>query len=290
MSRRRFVDAHVHLWDVHRHPWYDFPQPGKDDHFGLGLKRPFPESFLWDDYLEEVASVDVSKWVHVTAVTGAKDVEGESAWIAELVQERRLPPYALIGSVDLQSSLTAIEATLDREMVNPAYRGIRLLTHVDYDSELTGDLLEILASRRLVYDAVAGPGVIRAAAKALARHPSLTTVLEHMGWPRGTSDRHFEEWRAEMKDLAALPNTFCKLSGFSMVAHEIDVAVYRKFFAECIRLFGSSRCMFGSNFPVDLCYSPGRDLLAVFDQVAAGYSAADAENLYCLAAERAYRL
>jgi predicted TIM-barrel fold metal-dependent hydrolase len=48
MTRRRFVDSHVHVWHTHEHAWYKFPQP---QGFGLGMQRPFPERYLWEDYL-----------------------------------------------------------------------------------------------------------------------------------------------------------------------------------------------------------------------------------------------
>jgi predicted TIM-barrel fold metal-dependent hydrolase len=288
MMRRRFVDSHLHLWDTRRNPWYRFPQPG-DDSFGLGLKKPFPERYLWADYQESTSSVDLVKWVHVTALTVPKDALAESAWVASIAPESELP-HAFIGTVDSTWPLTEIEAALDHEMANPAYRGLRVLTGLDYASASADALLSMLSVRGLVYDAVASPGGIRAAATGLARHPTLTVVLEHAGWPRGTSLQHFAEWQAEMADFAALPNTFCKLSGMGMVVHRNDAAIFRRFFDECVRLFGAERCMFGSNFPIDLCYGSGQELFAVFEQIARDYSDADAANLFAHTAERAYRL
>jgi L-fuconolactonase len=286
--RRRFVDSHLHLWNTRQNPWYRFPRPG-DDGFGLGLKRPFPERFLWPDYLESTASVQLAKWVHVTAVTAPKDAAAESAWVAPIARESGLP-YALIGTLDATLPLSEIEATLERESANPAYRGLRVLTGLDYESNAAQALLSMLSSRKLVYDAVASPGAIRAAARGLARHPDLTVVLEHAGWPRGTSSADFAEWRAEMADFAALQNTFCKLSGLGMVAHRNDPGIFRRFFDECVCLFGAHRCMFASNFPVDLCYGSGDELFAIFDEVASAYSEVEAENLFARTAERAYRL
>lgn len=288
IARRRFVDSHVHLWDASRHDWYRFPQPG-DDTFGLGLQKPLPERYLWADYRQSVASIDLVKWVHVTALTTPKAAAAESAWVESVARQAGLP-YALIGTLDPTLPWCEIEAALDHEASNPAYRGLRLLGGLDYESDLADALLSILTSRRLVYDAVASPGGIRAAAKGLARHPKLTVVLEHAGWPRGTTAEHFEEWRAEMADFAALPNTFCKLSGLSMVVHRTDVVIFRRFFAECIRLFGADRCMFGSNLPIDLSYGSAAELLAAFDEVAKAYPGEAAESLFVRTAERAYRL
>lgn len=289
MARRRFVDAHVHLWDLTVNPsWYQFPQPGPND-YGMGLREPFPDVFLWQDYLDTMATVDVVKWVHVTAVTQNKDVEAESRWVAPLAEAGGLP-HAIIGSVDLAQPQAEVLATLDREMENSRYRGLRLLGGADYDSVATNDLFKALAARGLVYDAVANTGGIATAAKGLARHPDLKIVLEHTGWPLAYDDAHFEQWRVEMAEFAKLPNAHCKLSGLGMMVHRTDAAVFGKFFDECIRLFGANRCLFASNFPVDLQYGSGPELLAVFEGIAGKYSDAEADDLFAGTAERVYRI
>ena len=147
-----------------------------------------------------------------------------------------------------------------------------------------------MSSAGLIYDAVANTGGIATAARGIERYPDLTVVLEQTGWPLATDDDHFKAWAAEMAIFAQRPNSYCKLSGLGMVVHRNDVAIFRKFFDECIRLFGADRCMFGSNLPVDLSYGSGADLLAVFEAVASHYSEAEAANLYADTAERAYRI
>jgi predicted TIM-barrel fold metal-dependent hydrolase len=146
-------------------------------------------------------------------------------------------------------------------------------------------------SRRLIYDAVARPGGgIADLARAAARHENLVVVLEHTGWPRATDAASFSVWRQEMAQLAALPNCYCKLSGLGMVVHSTSVADFRKYFDVCIELFGAHRCLFATNFPVDLCYGNAADLFAVFEAVAASCSADEATQLFANTAERVYRL
>ena len=286
IQRRRFVDAHIHLWNTPANPWYSFPLPGPDD-FGLGLTEPFPDVFDWTDYTESVATLDLIKFVHVTAVARPGDVETETAWVDSIARQTGLP-YALIGSVDLDSPTPEIENLITRQQQFPAYRGLRLLGGADYTTDKTSALLSLLAERGLVYDAVAHPGSIAAAAKGLERHPDLITVLEHVGWPLAMDDAHVLLWRSEMAEFAALPNTFCKLSGLGMTVHRNDPDAFRRFFDPAIELFGAERCMFASNFPVDLSYGSGRELFAIFDAVAAGLSSADADSMFAGTAERVY--
>jgi L-fuconolactonase len=285
---KRFVDSHVHLWDTRINDWYVFPVP-ENDTFGLGLKTPFPKTYLWDDYRRDSATVKLEKWVHVSALTVPQGVEEESAWIAQIANKTGLP-HAIIGTLNPALTLNEIEATLDREIKNPRYRGARILGGLDYESDHATCIFAMLAARNLVFDAVALPGGIRTAAKGLARHPKLTVILEHGGWPLNITDQNFAEWRSEMADFAALPQAYCKLTGLGMVVHCAEVNIFRKFYDTCIDLFSARRCMFGSNLPIDLQYSSGAELLAVFDAIAKSRSESEAADLFAGTAERAYRL
>jgi L-fuconolactonase len=284
---RRFVDAHMHLWDARTHPWYHFPVPGND--FGLGLKQPFPDVYTLSDYRKSMAIIDVRKCVHVTAVARAEDVLTESAWIGDIAQRGELI-RAIIGTIDQKKTPQEIDAMLDRECASPLYRGIRMLEGLDYQSPSAHRLLDELASRNLVYDAVAhSDGGIAAAARGLRQHEDLIVVLEHTGWPSAIGKDAFAAWRHEMQDFARLPNTSCKLSGLGMVVHATRPEVFSDYFCACIDLFGPERCMFASNFPVDLGYGNSADLFAVFEQVAGRFTQ-EAQLLFEGTAERIYRI
>ena len=287
-AKRIFVDSHAHLWDARRYPWYKFPQPG-DDTFGLGLKKPFPERYLWDAYRESLPSVELVKWVHVSALTSPKDARAELDWLDSSAREGGIP-YALIGTLDPSLPLANIEDALDKAMQKPTYRGLRFLGGFEHESDKAHAVLSMLATRHLVYDAVASPGKIRSVANSVAHHPDLTVVLEHVGWPHGTTREHISAWGSEMAELAAVPNVYCKLSGLEMVVHRNDLDICRRFFEGALRLFGAARCMFGSNLPIDLSYGTGAELLSIFEAIASEHSKDDAEHLYVRTAERAYRL
>jgi len=65
------------------------------------------------------------------------------------------------------------------------------------------------------------------------------------------------EWREGMTALAGCPNVYVKLSGLDYIrsgwigAPEAHAQV-AGLVAEVLALFGVDRCMFASNFPVDL--------------------------------------
>lgn len=287
-DKRSFVDPHMHQWDSLANPWYPFPVPGND--WGLGLTREFPPRFLVDDYLRATSAVNVTKAVHVSAVISPADAAAESIWLEQHAEHNPLV-RGVIGTVDLEQSETAVEAAIEREMASPRYRGLRLLNGLDYETPLADRLMRRLAANNLVYDAVThfDKGTA-AAARGLGKHESLTVVLEHCGWPAHHDADAFRAWEHEAAEFAALPNSYCKLSGVGMWIHRIDPEIFASYFTACIDLFGPERCMFASNFPVDLSYGDPADLFAVFEEVAGRYAPDEQEWLYGATAEQVYRI
>ena len=288
MTSRRFIDCHVHLWDVAQHDWYrSFPKAG-DNVLGWKMAAPWQKRYLWQDYRESVRTLDLIKWVHVSAVDDAADVEAETAWITQIAEENGAPPFAIIGSTNPALPLAVQEASIERQMAHPGYRGLRILGDVDFESDSFSGLLTALAARNLIFELAVGHGVIGALAKCLARHPKLTVVLEHTGLPHGAGETAFREWSIALARLALLPNVICKLSGLMMTIHHPRIELFQKFFGECIRLFGLERCMFGTNFPVDLTYGPAEAHLRGFEAIASTCTEAEAEMLFAGTAERVY--
>lgn len=100
--------------------------------------------------------------------------------------------------------------------------------------------------------------------------PGTTIVLDHCGGILGAgpyagrSDEVFTQWRAALRELATCPNVMVKLGGLGMrisgfgfdgrdrapASKELADA-WRPWIEGCVEAFGASRCMFGSNFPVD---------------------------------------
>jgi L-fuconolactonase len=288
-NKRRFVDSHVHLWDPLNKEWYRFPKPG-DDSYGLGDVSRWPMTFRLQDYRRALSAVDVVKFVHVSATDTPEAAYKETLWLEAMAQEYGAP-NAIISTIDTSKPLAELERIFDRHMETPHYRGIRLLHHIDYESDYGQGLLDILSDRRLVYDAVAHPGGgISAVARAAARHPQLTFVLEHTGWPLRIDDTHWKIWKSEISEFAAIPGTICKLSGLGMAHHQTNVVRFDRYWEHCLRVFHPQRCMFGSNFPVDGLYGSFDELLSAFEFTARGLSSKDQDALFGETAERVYRI
>ena len=149
-----------------------------------------------------------------------------------------------------------------------------------------------------------------AEAVALARAvPSLCVVLNHAGGPLGIGpyagrrQEIFETWRESIRELATCPNVVVKLGGLGMIFAGFDfherprasssetlAAAWRPYVETCIAAFGTRRCMFESNFPVDKQSCDYAVLWNAFKRITAGCSADEKGALYCETAARVYRL
>jgi predicted TIM-barrel fold metal-dependent hydrolase len=86
----------------------------------------------------------------------------------------------------------------------------------------------------------------------LARdHPDTQIILNHTGLPADRSPQGIEGWKRAMSGLAQCPNVAVKISGIGMPGKAWTADANRNIVLSAIDLFGTSRSMFASNFPVD---------------------------------------
>ena len=89
-------------------------------------------------------------------------------------------------------------------------------------------------------------------AAALAHDfPRTTFVLQHAGMLEDLSDDGRAQWREGMRLLAREPNIVSKMSGLGTFIHANDPDHIAAIYRDTVALFGASRCLFGSNFPIE---------------------------------------
>jgi predicted TIM-barrel fold metal-dependent hydrolase len=146
----------------------------------------------------------------------------------------------------------------------------------------------------------------------LARNfPGTTMILDHIGAPlaigrfAGRRDEVFGDWKKNMTELAQCHNVHIKLGGLGMHVFGFDfdfehideprssaelAEAWRPYIETTIELFGTRRCMFESNFPVDKRSCSYHVLWNAFKRLAAGCSADEKAELFRKTAARVYRL
>jgi predicted TIM-barrel fold metal-dependent hydrolase len=96
-------------------------------------------------------------------------------------------------------------------------------------------------------------------AAELARDfPETTIILNHAGLPADRSPEGLAAWRLALDRLAREPNVVAKISGIGVPGQAWTLELQAPVVDGVISAFGSERCAFASNFPVDsLCASLG---------------------------------
>jgi L-fuconolactonase len=281
----RIVDAHVHLWDPARADWY--PYLAGQQQLDMGDTSGMARHFDQDTYFEESKRWPIEKFVHIAAANSRFSIEET----LELDEQARSTghPDAIIGGFLPGLPIGESIALLEAHLRSPRFRGIRVM------GGSTGtvpepDVLGALRDRDLVLDLMAHTDELLDAVAALAAGPEVTVVVEHAGWPRGDSPAEFSLWQKGMAALASLgERVSCKVSGLAMPLGSMDVAAFEPWVSYCLEVFGSSRCMFASNFPVDGMHGSFDELYSLYDALTADAGVDERRDLFAGTAERVYR-
>ncbi|WP_055711226.1 amidohydrolase family protein [Streptomyces torulosus] len=277
------VDAHHHVWDlaVRDQDWITGPE-----------LAPLRRDFSLADLEPEARAAGVSATVLVQTVTVAEETPEFLALAAgsDLVA-------GVVGWTDLTSPEVADTLAGLREGPGGEHLvGVRHQVQGEPDPRwLTRpDVLRGLAAvadAGLVYDLLVKPHQLPAAVEAARRLPRLTFVLDHLAKPPVASGE-LEPWAGEIRRLAALPNTVCKLSG---LVTEADwdtwrVADLQPYAATVLDAFGPDRLMFGSDWPVCRLASDYREVLDTAETLVCGLSPAEHHDVFAGCAVRTYGL
>lgn len=251
---------------------------------------------------------------------------GETRWLASLPD----PPAAIVGYADLSLGDDVLPVLLAHRAAAPTFRGVRhMLAHHPASSVMNfcedpsmagrasfGRGMKQLAAQELCFDAWAYSHQLKSVADLAVRSSDVSIVLCHGGTPvgyggdfggvgatRGERDRIAAEWRDGVSAVAAAGNTLVKLSGFLMpvlgfgfehrstkpgVAELVDVL--GPLVRHCIEAFGTDRCMFASNFPVDKVSADYGTIVEAMLELTAGEGHADRQAVFAGTAKRFYRL
>jgi predicted TIM-barrel fold metal-dependent hydrolase len=139
--------------------------------------------------------------------------------------------------------------------------------------------------------------------------PDTTFVLDHFGTPLGVGpyesqrEQIFEQWKADLAEIAACENVVAKIGGLAMPDngfcwHTADhpptsdefIEAQGRYYLHAIEQFGPQRCMFESNFPVDRLSLSYRTFWNAAKKLVTDFSADERDAMLRATAARVYRL
>ena len=256
------IDAHVHWWRLTEHDWYP-GLPAWADALPAGVGDGFNRDFDVTDY-RAAAPMEVSGFVHVSAVTTPRTYLEELAWV-EGEADRHGVDVRIVGTVDPTLPEADLRADLDRQAESSRFAGVRVLYGFEPDSPAVAPVLTWLAEHDKVFDLVCHPHQVDGWLRALAAHPGLRIVLEHTGWPESADD--FGGWRDGMRRLASETSMSCKLSGLGMALMDVSVDTLRPWVEAAVDTFGLDRLLFGSNIPIETMGGSLAQLVGALDTI-----------------------
>lgn len=272
------IDSHHHLWRISRGD-YDWMTPD------LGV--------IYRDFEpKDMEPLLASAGIDGTIVVQAAETTCETGFLLQLADQT---PWILgvVGWVDMTAS--DAEATLDRLARNTKFKGIRPMIQgiADDDWILDNGLdpaFKALVERGLTFDALVLPRHLPNLLRRLELVPDLACVIDHAAKPHIATGK-IDQWKADMAAIAANTNACCKFSGFVTEAGpDYTIDTLRPVAEHLIEVFGPSRLMFGSDWPVLNLAGDYAGWIAMAEDLTSSFDAAQKASFWGGNATEFYRL
>jgi L-fuconolactonase len=273
------IDAHQHFWiyNPHEYAWID-------DRMAR-LQRDFLPADLGPE-------LDMAG-IHGTIAVQARQSLEETRWLLELAQQSP-SILGVVGWVDLRS--LDIRSQLMEVSANPKLVGVRHIVQDEPDDLflLHPDFLRGIGALEefdLTYDILIYPKHLPIAAELVRQFPRQRFVLDHLAKPQIKSE-NLKGWADGIRQLAASPNVFCKLSGLVTEADwqnwkPSDITPYLDVAFES---FGPHRLMIGSDWPVCLVAASYRQVISLVENYFQQYHSSALEAILGGTAQKFWKL
>jgi predicted TIM-barrel fold metal-dependent hydrolase len=289
------VDAHQHFWDpvANYHPWLREPPIP----FRYGDYRAIRRRYLPPDYRADAAPIRIDRTVYVETEWDPADPVGEMLYVDAMRREYGLPTVAVaqawldqpdaVEVVAQQAAFSFVRSVRHKPRANrsPAESSAGGMT----DAQWRRGYAE-LGRNNLRFDLQTPWWHLAEAARLASDFPDTPIILNHTGLPADRRAEGIAGWKAAMKTLASCPNVSVKISGLGQQGQPWTVAANRDIVLTTIDLFGPSRCMFASNFPVDSLCAPFGTIFGSFREIVRGFSTDEQRGLFRDNAIRIYAM
>jgi L-fuconolactonase len=218
----------------------------------------------------------------------------EAAWVANLAKsDPRLT--GMVAALPLEKG-RAIEPELEELRKHKLLRAVRRLiqTQPDPDFCIRPEFIEglkLLAPHDIAFDICIFHHQMPNVIKMVRQCPEVRFVLDHIGKP-GIKEGIFDPWRQNLKELAAMPNVHCKISGVTTEADHKNWTreQLKPYILHTLETFGIDRCMYGGDWHVSELAGTYPQWVDVVDWVTEGANPEEKRKLFHDNAINFYRL
>jgi L-fuconolactonase len=267
------VDSHVHLCEPKR--------------LGYGWTKNAPSlnrQVLPSDLTRAASPYEIEQFVFVEVDVDYPQHLAEAEWVAGLAgPDKRLT--GMVAALPLEQG-GAIEGDLETLRQHRILRGIRRLIQNQADPEfcirpgfLAG--VKLLSRYDIPFDICVLHHQMANVIRMVRSCPDVRFVLDHIGKP-GIKAGLIDPWRQHLKELAQMPNVYCKISG---VVTEADHKNWTReqikpYIAHTIESFGFDRIMYGSDWHVLELAGTYPGWVEIVDWVVEGATAEEKRKLF----------
>ena len=244
MTGTPVIDTHVHFWDPGRlrYPWLvDLP--------------PLNHPHLPVDHQKATTGIPIEGLVFIQCEADVSQYREEARWVAELAQAdprlRGIVPWAPLEQGE------GARSALEELARIPLVKGVRRIIQFEDDPGFClqpGFVrgVQLLTEFGLSFElCIKGDEQFANILKLARRCPGVSFILDHIGKPFIKEGRR-QPWASYLKQLADLPNTWCKISGLVNEAEwgSWDLVDLRPYLDHVLTSFGFGRVCFGGDWPV----------------------------------------
>jgi L-fuconolactonase len=255
------IDSHQHFWsyDEKQYPWIPKGSP------------------LHRDWLPaDLAALQKPLGIEGAIAVQARQTLDESRWLLQLAAEHTLIK-GVVGWADLRAG--NVEDQLAEFARNPKFRGVRHVVQDEPDDRFLTreDVVRGISKLHqfgFTYDLLVHPRQLAAAIELVRHFPHQRFVLDHIAKPR-IRDRVMSPWKDQLQELSKSGNVYCKVSGLITEAdHKAWIADdFRPYLDVVFNAFGTTRLMWGSDWPVCLLAGSYEQTYRLIENYTAGLSA-----------------
>ena len=273
------IDAHQHFWHYHpdTHGWIS-------DEMSVLRKDFMPEEL-------KTALADFS--FDGSVVVQANETYAENDFLLDIAQKHNYIK-GIVGWIDLLDPQAEIKMIALKS--TPSIVGFRTIMQGSPDEKFLGNKLFFENVKRLAafdytFDILVHNNQLDALIRLTDKLPDNRFMLDHLGKP-SINNKEYKAWKSQIKDIAANPNIYCKLSGMTTEADlknwtYNDLYPYMEIAAE---YFGIDRICFGSDWPVCLAAGSFATTYSVVDQFCAQLKQEEKDKIFGLNTKEFYKL
>lgn len=278
------IDTHLHIWDHAR------------TQIGWAKGNPlFERNYTIEDFSKDCGRVEVEAIVFMEAHVDTGYFAEEVAFVTENAK-RDSRIKSIVCKAPVEDGRKVLDFLRPLKERYPLVNGVRRLIEFDPDPEICVRPSFIEGVRALgeigfTFDVNIHHTQFEVATRFMRAVDNVPLMLDHCGKP-GIREGELAAFRRHIKEVAKLPNVWCKISDLPAAAH------HRKWTREDLRpyvdavveAFGFDRIVYAGDYPVLLVATDIPSWVATMDALLEGASTDELRKYYRDNAVDFYRL